>query len=164
MLYLTPVGQLHDSTSGTLRLVGSAERSGSASRSHAGSRRRAQVATENLAAAALDTEDARLIFALRVAERLEGGRAAILAPESRRRLQSVAARMGLEPFDASLVIAIVQDAARRGEATGDPMTTGRLRLVRPAERGAESLLLPAASALLLALLLLTLLAAWILTG
>jgi len=121
------------------------------------------VASENRASAALDLEDARLVFALRVAERLEGGRAAILTPETRGRLMSLSERMGLAPFDASLVIAIVQDAARRGETADDPLTAGRLTLVRPARRTAgraarravESLAVPAAAAVVLALVILT---------
>lgn len=127
-----------------------------------GSAARRRIARENTEAAGLDLEDARLVFALRVSERLEGGRAAILTPESRQRLLGLSSRMGLEPFDASLVIAIVQDAARRGEGTEDPMTTGRLRLVRGRgrERAVESLLVPAASAIVLAVGLFALLAAW----
>lgn len=39
----------------------------------------------------------------------------LLIPEDRRALMDHAARLGMRPFDASLVIAIVQDARRRGE-------------------------------------------------
>jgi len=175
---------LHDPNSGVLRLVGgegfpesggapiSGRRKvgasggagvGAGAVESAAARRRRAVASENRASAALDLEDARLVFALRVAERLEGGRAAILTPESRGRLMSLSERMGLAPFDASLVIAIVQDAARRGETADDPLTAGRLTLVRPAGRAArrtardavESLVVPAAAAVVLALVLIT---------
>lgn len=63
-------------------------------------------------------DDPRWVLAARAASTLEGGRAAILTPENRRRLMDLAARMGLRPFDASLVIAIVQDAARTGRDPG----------------------------------------------
>lgn len=63
----------------------------------------------------LDEHDARVLFATRVASSLEGGRAAVLRPESRVRLRRLAVRMGIRDFDASLIVAIVQDAARRGE-------------------------------------------------
>lgn|GEM_PF-1741423 len=120
------------------------------------------VIRENRSAAALELEDARLVFALRVSERLEGGRAAILRPENRRRLMELSSRMGLEPFDASLVIAIVQDAARRGEAAEAEETKGRLSILRPgrAERAAESLLLPIAASVTLAVIILTVLIGW----
>ncbi len=152
------VGHLHGANPGTLRLVGIDEHT------HAtrAARRRAAIASENRQAASLDLEDARIAFALRVAERLDGGRAAILTPETRRRLLQVSSRMGLEPFDASLVIAIVQDAARRGEATDEPMTAGRLKLVKPAKaRTLDGVLLPAAAAIVLALIALVTMMSWI---
>jgi hypothetical protein len=73
------------------------------------------VASANRASAALPVEQARDIFASRVAESLEGGRSAILRPERRERLVALATRMGIRAFDAHLVIALTQDAARRGE-------------------------------------------------
>jgi len=153
------VGRLHGANPRTLRLVGIDEHT-QAPRT---ARRRAAVASENRQAAALDLEDARIAFALRVAERLDGGRAAILTPETRRRLLHASSKMGLEPFDASLVIAIVQDAARRGETTDEPMTAGRLKLVKPAKRRAafDGVLLPAAAAIILALIALVSMMSWI---
>src|SRR6185295_11957443 len=74
----------------------------------------ASVRSENFAAASLDATDARWVLAVRASQSLEGGAAAILAPERRRRLISFALGMGLRAFDANLVIAIVQDAARCG--------------------------------------------------
>jgi hypothetical protein len=59
--------------------------------------------------------DARWIFALRVSGSLQGGKAALLIPPRRRELVAAAVRAGLREFDANLIIAVVQDAARRGE-------------------------------------------------
>jgi hypothetical protein len=88
----------------------------------------------------MDPDDARAILATRVAASLEGGRAAILRPESRRRVVALATRLGLRPFDANLIIAIVQDGARRGVRSHDPEMHGMLRLIdRPAPRRAWGL-------------------------
>jgi hypothetical protein len=59
--------------------------------------------------------DPRWVLAAAAMTALDGGRAAVLAPARRRRLMATAAAMGLREFDAALIIAIVQDAARRGE-------------------------------------------------
>lgn len=64
----------------------------------------------------MSRNDPRWVFAARVASQLEGGHAAVLRPERRERLVKTARLLGLRPFDAALVIALVQDAARRGEA------------------------------------------------
>lgn len=42
---------------------------------------------------------------------------------------SLATRLGLRPFDANLIIAIVQDGARRGVRSHDPELHGMLRLI-----------------------------------
>ena len=91
-----------------------------------------EVARSNREASAIDALDARWVFACRVATSLEGGRAAILRPESRDRLLTQASRMGLRPFDANLVIAIVQDSARCGEEPLGLATAERLPLIRKA--------------------------------
>ena len=85
----------------------------------------------------IEPTDARWVFAVRVSQKLEGGRRAILRPENRERLHKDAKALGLRPFDSSLIIAIVQDAARAGHALG-PSAAERLMLVRPApvRRGA----------------------------
>ncbi len=57
--------------------------------------------------------DPRWVLAVRCAEALQG---AVLPPEKRQRLVDLGKRLGLSPFDANLVIAIVQDQARRGYA------------------------------------------------
>lgn len=86
--------------------------------------------------ALLGPTDPRWVLALRVAEQLQG---TVLSPESRERLIRTGKTMGLTPFDANLVIAIIQDQARRGFApercasAGAPM----LRMVplpRPTDR------------------------------
>jgi hypothetical protein len=62
----------------------------------------------------LDTPtDPRWVLAARAAEQLEGD---ILRPEPRERLVRLGVTLGLSLFDANLVIAIVQDQARRGFA------------------------------------------------
>lgn len=64
----------------------------------------------------IDQTDPRWAFTVRVASQIEGGRAAILRPERRERLLRLAANLGFSPFDAALIIAMVQDTARRGES------------------------------------------------
>lgn len=96
------------------------------------------VATENRSAAGLSALDARWVFAVQVTRTLDGGKAAILTPERRRELVAGAVRMGLRPFDANLVIAIVQDAARRGESPLSRETEFCLKLVKaPNDEGSE---------------------------
>ncbi|MFM9957577.1 MAG: hypothetical protein ACKVZJ_05855 [Phycisphaerales bacterium] len=73
-----------------------------------------EVSTENRRAAGLSDRDVRNIMAQRVAENIEGGRAGILVPERRRALVATAQRLGIRPFDANLIIAVVQDRFRRG--------------------------------------------------
>lgn len=89
------------------------------------------IAAENRAASTIAALDPRWIFAVQVKRALLGGRAAVIRPEDRRRLMLAAQRLSLRPFDASLVIAIVQDGARQGE---DPLgrdVVSRLKLVSP---------------------------------
>lgn len=109
---------------------------------------RRDVARENRLAAQLEPGDARWAVAMRARDLLEGGRAAVLTRDRRRRLVRLATRVGLREFDANLIIAIVQDEARTGEAqprTGPPglPTDGiaardamarRIAMVRPVPR------------------------------
>jgi len=60
-----------------------------------------------------EAADPRWVLAVRTAEALEGP---VLVPEKRERLLAVGAAVGLTPFDTALVIAMVQDQARRGVA------------------------------------------------
>lgn len=93
---------------------------------------RQRIEEENRKSARLSPDDARQIVAMRIARALEGGRAAILTPDIRRDIVTQARRMGLRPFDANLIIAIVQDRARTGEPLDQLDTDGRIRLVRGA--------------------------------
>ena len=77
---------------------------------------RRRVALENRLAAGtprLDHRDPCWQLVSEVTVALEG---AILPPERRHHLLARANRLGLRAFDANLVIALVQDRARRGEA------------------------------------------------
>lgn len=56
-------------------------------------------------------DDPRWVLAVMAADAMEG---ALLTPEKRRRLIDTGQGWGLSPFDANLVIALVQDQARRG--------------------------------------------------
>ncbi len=90
---------------------------------------RREVARENLLASALPAMDVRWMLALKVQHALEGGVAAMLRPEVRRRLIDDAGSMGLRPFDANLIIAIVQDRARSRLPIGGAETDARLAMV-----------------------------------
>jgi len=98
---------------------------------------RMRIEQENRSSAKLDVNDARNIVATRIARALDGGRAAILTPDVRRDIVTRAKKMGLRPFDANLIIAIVQDRARCGEPLDDMTGDARIRLVRApgAKRG-----------------------------
>jgi len=69
--------------------------------------------------------DPRWVLAVRVSESLEG---AILRPEKRARLLRVGRLLGLSPFDTNLVIAIIQDRARRGTLAGECPGAGAAQL------------------------------------
>jgi hypothetical protein len=88
-----------------------------------------RIARENAAAASLAALDPRWVLAVQVSRELQGGRAAVLTPEGRRRLLLVGNRLGLRAFDSNLVIAIVQDGARAGEDPLGSNAQGRMRLV-----------------------------------
>ena len=95
-------------------------------------RARAAVMAENRHASAITATDARWVLAARVAHELEGGKLAMLRPHRRASIDRLAVTLGLRPFDAQLIIAIVQDNAR---TTGSPLghtVVDRLSLVRPA--------------------------------
>ncbi|MEM6458057.1 MAG: hypothetical protein AAF710_01555 [Planctomycetota bacterium] len=76
------------------------------------------------------TGDPRWVLAVRTAEQLEGS---VLTPEKRERLLRLGRGFGLGVFDANLVIAIVQDQARRGHAPAycPAAAEPQLRLVPP---------------------------------
>lgn len=60
----------------------------------------------------LSATDPRWVLAMRVYDQLEGD---ILAPDKRERLIRMGSTFGLSVFEANLIIAIVQDRARRGQ-------------------------------------------------
>ncbi|MBC7773050.1 MAG: hypothetical protein H7210_11180 [Pyrinomonadaceae bacterium] len=119
-----------------------------------------RIARENAAAADLSLTDARWVFAQETAQRLEGDKQAILRPQRRRDLHALATKAGLRPFDANLVIAIVQDAARNESG---PLSTGaasRLGLVRPPATDSPSVIAQMLIASLLGILGTAILIAW----
>lgn len=63
-------------------------------------------------AAALEATDPRWVMAVRVRESLQG---ACLTADARRRVLRIGRMLGLNDFDCNIIIAIVQDTARRGE-------------------------------------------------
>jgi len=69
-------------------------------------------ARESARTPAFDPNDARWMLATETQRALQG---AVLAYEDRRRLLAMANRLGVRAFDANLILAIVQDRARRGE-------------------------------------------------
>ncbi len=80
---------------------------------------RREVALENRLAAGtaeIDPGSPHLALAGRVQKRLQG---CILPPESRRSLLREAHSLGVREFDAHLVMAVIQDRARRNEPLDD---------------------------------------------
>lgn len=55
--------------------------------------------------------DPRWVLAVRTAEALQGD---VLPPKERDKLMALAKAMGLTPFDGCLILAMIQDQARRG--------------------------------------------------
>jgi hypothetical protein len=83
-----------------------------------------------------DPADPRWVLAIRTAESLQG---TILGPEKRDRLVKLGKLLGMTGFDANLVIAIVQDQARRGYAPDFCPTAGESQLAMvPLPREGES--------------------------
>lgn len=72
-----------------------------------------------------DATDPRWVLAVRTSEQLQG---TILTPEARHRLMRLGRILGLNPFDTSLIIAIVQDQARRGVSREQCPAAGRDQL------------------------------------
>ncbi|MBL8964686.1 MAG: hypothetical protein KF787_02305 [Phycisphaeraceae bacterium] len=122
-----------------------------------------RVVRANREASRLEDDDVRWVFAQQVREALEGGRAAILTPDRRRDLVAAGVRQGLRPFDANLVIAIVQDQAREPDEAVNAAIPPGLRMVRAPRppAGIPSLAVVAAAILILAGLMVATLVAWL---
>lgn len=103
------------------------------------------------------TSDPRWVLAIRTAELLQGD---ILTPECRERIVRMGKMFNLTAFDANMIIAIVQDQARRGiapalcPAAGEP----QLRMVTPPQRRSFRQIIRSRQTFTLAALLTTLLA------
>jgi len=92
-----------------------------------------RLATEGLAASDARWDLAKLAaFEIAGTGTGSGG----LSASGRTRLLARAKALGLRVFDASLVLAVMQDAARRGEGALSPEVQSRLLLIGPA-RGIE---------------------------
>lgn len=146
-----------------LRLVGADD--GPAHSDWVRSRRTRQaVIRENRRAAqnpALEPTDPRWVVAARAFSQLQGS---TMTPERRQRIMRTAHLLGVRPFDASLIIAIVQDRARRGEGLAEAAAT--LALVhRPKRaRSASQTGLRWIAAIAAALMANALLIWWLLAG
>lgn len=102
------------------------------------------------------------MLAIKTHHLLEGGRAAMLSPEKRKRLISDAGALGIRPFDANLVIAIVQDQARMGLAPKGSDFHARLSLVRePGPRTMPTWLVAMICSAILGLFFIYMAARWI---
>jgi hypothetical protein len=140
--------------------------SSSATSAHATSA--TQIARENIAAAMFPAHDARWILATSTSSILQGGRAAFLPPDRRHQLMTLAKRLGLRDFDASLVIAIAQDNARAGIDPQGREAASRLALVGeprgpiPTPTTAWDWLRPLAAATILGAVWAYLLGSWLL--
>ena len=114
-----------------LRLVGADDEP--ALNEWARSRRvRQAVIRENRRAAqnpSLEPTDPRWVLAVRAYSQLQGS---TMTPERRQRVMRTARLLGVRPFDANLVIAMVQDRARRGEGLAEVAPT--LTLVQKPRR------------------------------
>ena len=96
-----------------LRLVGAEDPWTPAWRSAAETARQ-EVTKENRSAyrnQSLDPTDPRWVLAVRTHSQLQG---TTLTYERRQRVMRTAEQLGVRPFDANIIIAIVQDHARRG--------------------------------------------------
>ncbi len=103
------------------------------------------------------SSDPRWVLAVRTAELLQGD---ILTPECRERIIRMSRLFNLTPFDANMIIAIVQDQARRGIAPHLCPTAGepQLQMITPPRQRSFKQLIRSRYTLALAALLSVLLA------
>lgn len=96
------------------------------------------VQRENQRAASnddMDPTDPRWVFAARAFSQLDG---AALTADRREKLMRTAKVLGIRTFDASVIIAMVQDRARRGESLRDLTTTLKMIPINQRESVGES--------------------------
>ncbi|UCD76249.1 MAG: hypothetical protein JSV91_04860 [Phycisphaerales bacterium] len=126
---------------------------------------RQQVIRENRAAGlnrSLDPTDPRWVLAIRAYSQLQG---TTLTPERRQRVMRTARQLGIRPFDANLIVAIVQDHARSGLALSEAQgTLTLLREPEAARAGRWAILLRWAAAIATAAVANALLIRWFLSS
>lgn len=142
-----------------LRLVGTEDPDSMASWRTA-RRARQEVIRANRAAAdtRLDPADPRWVLAVRAYSQLQG---TTMTPERRDRVLRTAASLGVRPFDANVIIAIVQDRARRGTPLAEAEPTLRMLPEPTRRRGTPDVMVRWCAALGCAALLTWLLATWL---
>ena len=124
---------------------------------------RQAVTAENRVAADnpdLDPTDPRWVLAVRAYTQLQGS---ALTFDRRERLMRTARTMGVRPFDAGMIIAIVQDRARRGGSLSDAAGTVAM-LEPPARRRDTEVVVLSWIAAVASALVATTLAIWWLIG
>lgn len=124
---------------------------------------RRAVAMENHLARDLAQTSPYEQLAKEAIDSIQGGRAAVLPPEVRRRLVAGAVRTGMRPFEAHLVLAAVQDAARHGEVQ-PPRHRERATSAARHERLAQRVMLAVVLVVVLASAIFVGLVAWIVSG
>lgn len=123
---------------------------------------RQNVIRENRIAASnpqLEPTDPRWVLAMRAYSQLQGS---TLTPERRERVLDNAKAIGLRPFDANLIIAVVQDHARRGESPAEAQST--LSMIAMPVRSSDRLIWPRWLAAIMCALVANMLLIWWLTG
>ena len=121
------------------------------------------VADENKAAARnaqqLEPNDPRWVLAVQTAAQLEGDR---LSPEARKRIARTAQLLGVRAFDANMIMAIVQDYARRKQPVSN--ATRMLTMVEHTKPGDDWALRRWLIAAVLAGLVVSLMIRWVVGG
>jgi len=110
-------------------------RASRAARRNAAATRRATPSHSTPDAPRLAANDPRWVLALRAAHALDH---TAIVPEQRDRLVKLGRSLGLNPFDVNLIVAIVQDQARRGTLPDYCASAGhdQLAMIPPPRRAA----------------------------